>query len=115
MSRTLRPEDLCAYTGAPSASLAVHHIRMTVALRITISPRPEVQEAVQGHLQELGFQPGASLSSIYTVLAEEGYRARQRRAAEEAMARAYEVWVADPVYQADNQAELDLGFEDGLI
>jgi hypothetical protein len=86
-----------------------------VVARITIAPSPEIQRRVREQARALGFAPDASLSSIYTALAEEGYRALARRLAEAEMARTYEAWAQDPTYRADNQAEVDMAFQDGLL
>lgn len=86
-----------------------------MAGRITIAPPEELQQRVDAHRAFLGFAPEASLASIYTELAIEGFRARWRRAKEAEMARAYETRAQDPGYRADNRAEFELALGDGLL
>jgi len=70
---------------------------------------------VREQAARLGFPPGASLSSIYTTLAEQGLRASLQRLAEEEMARAYDCWVQDAERLAANEEAMEMALEDGLV
>ncbi len=86
-----------------------------MAARISISPSPETQRQVHEQAAALGFPPGASLSSIYTMLAEEGLRARLQRVADAELLRAYDAWAQDAERLAANQEATEMAFEDGLV
>ncbi|MBI4492221.1 MAG: hypothetical protein HY690_05455 [Chloroflexi bacterium] len=83
--------------------------------RISVTPPAALRQGIRAHAAELGLSPDTPLARAIIELAEEGYQARLRRAAEQAMERVYAAWADDSERAEANAAARAHADEAGLF
>ena len=89
--------------------------RRSLEGRVSVSPSPEFRSILAARAEEVGLKEGTSLARAIMILAEEGLRARLRRAEERAMEGLYEAWADDPERAAANEAAFQLAVESEIF